>query len=316
MTREELITLKKSSDGLPYVLKSLERDSILFKWKSNTEGFKLPFQPELYLTMVGSIGWNKKDNCWVYGNFEELRDEYGDYTTYICQNMSTTNKRTYELKNHEEVIVCGNTPLYRSRDYERSFYSDLKKEADISIRCQLLNSRLNKAIVAQNDNQKKQIDKAYEAIKLGFPMVIVTDLLEDLNIIDLTDPDDIEKMQYLSSFYQSIEKREANDIGVDLELIDKRAQVTSNEIKQYDDVTTLEYLTMYEMRKAFVEEMKENGYDIEIVGNPVYFDEPKDEDIDNGTFEEAEIEDTENNETPEDSEGKPGESEEDNGDNA
>ena len=64
----------------------------------------------------------------------------------------------------------------------------------------------------------------------------------------------------------------------------------AEEIKQYDDVTTMDYLVMYEMRKKFVEEMKENGFDIEIVPNPVFFDEPKDEDIDEGTFEEAEAE--------------------------
>ena len=49
------------------------------------------------------------------------------------------------------------------------------------------------------------------------------------------------------------------------------------------------------MRKRFVQEMKENGIDIDIVPNPVFYDEPKKEDIDNGTFEAAKSE----QETPE-----------------
>ena len=65
---------------------------------------------------------------------------------------------------------------------------------------------------------------------------------------------------------------------------------------------------MYEMRLAFVEEMKENGYDIEIIPNPIFFDEPKKEDIEEGTFEEAEAEEEE---TPEENE----EEETDNGNN-
>ena len=261
----------KERKTLPYFEKALERDAILFKWKSNDPEFKIPFQPEMILTIFGSLGYDKIHKCWVIGAFNEIRENY-------------------VLKNHEEVIVCGNTPLFRPFNEERSFYAMMKEETDKSIKAQLINSRLNKAFMADSDNKKKQIEKAYEAFKEGFPMIIVTGLLEGLDTVDLTDPDDIEKMQYLSSFYQSLEKREANDFGVDLENIDKKAQVTSEEIRQYNDVTSLEYLIMWEMRQNFVEEMKENGFDIEIIRNPIFFDEPTAKDVNEGTFEEAEAE--------------------------
>ena len=284
---------------LPYYEKSLERDSIYFKWKSKTEGFRLPFQPEMRVTMNGSIGWDKVHNCWVEGAFEELRDELGDYTIYICHTLNTENIRNYQLKNHEEVIVCGNTPLYRPFDQGRRFYAQFKDETDKSIMCQLINSRLNKAIIADTDAKAKQIKAAFDAIELGLPITLVTSLLEGIETLDLTDSEEIEKMQYLSSFYGEIEKREANDSGVDLELIDKRAQVTTNELKQYDDITTLEYLIMYEMRQNFVDEMRENGIEIEIVRNPVFFDEPTKEDIETGEFEAAEPEEPETDPEPE-----------------
>lgn len=309
MTKGELKKLLKGAESrLPYLEKALERDSIYFKWKSNTEGFKLPFQPEMIVTVNGALGYDKKNNRWVKGSFNDIKDDLGDFTEFVAITLGTKNKESYILKNHEEVIVCGNTPLYRDFNDERSFYSYIKSEADKSIICQLINSRLNKAIVVDSDTKKKQIEAAYEAVKLGFPMVLVTSLLETLDTVDLTDPDDIEKMQYLNSFYQTMEKREANDSGVDLELIDKRAQLTSNELKQYDDITTLEFLIMYEMRLNFVEEMKENGYDIEIIPNPIFFDEPKKEDIDEGTFEEAEAEEAKETpeETPEEEEAKDG----------
>ena len=294
--------LKRALDGakskLPYFEKALERDSIYFKWKSNDPEFKLPFQPEMLLTANGALGYSPKLSKWVVGSFNEIKDIYGDFIEFIGITLDTREKIAEPLINHKDVIVCGNTPLYRDFNDERSFYSYIKTETDKSIICQLINSRLNKAIVVDSDPKKKQIETAYEAVKLGFPMVLVTSLLETLDTIDLTDPDDIEKMQYLNSFYQTMEKREANDSGVDLELIDKRAQLTSNELKQYDDITTLEYLIMYEMRLSFVEEMKENGYDIEIIPNPIFFDEPKKEDIDEGTFEEAE-EEEKPEETPE-----------------
>ena len=120
-------------------------------------------------------------------------------------------------------------------------------------------------------------------------------------------------MQYLSGFYSTIEKRESNDLGIDLENIEKRAQVTTEEIKQYNDYTTLEFLQMYEMRLNFVEEMKEAGFNIEIVPNPVYYDEPKKEDIDNGTFEDQKAE--EENTDPESEAPEEKEEENDNGGN-
>lgn len=289
MTRKELQKLvEKAKTTMPYDLKSIERDAILFKWKSLDPNFKIPFQPEILLSTEGALGYDKIKNKWVVGSPTGLFDEYGDYKSFVCRTLDNTDMLGYTAANHTQVIMCGNTPLYRSFDAEREYYSGLKTETDRSIRAQLILSRLSKAIVAENDNKAKEIRKAFEDIKEGNLLVLTTTLLENIETLDLTDSADIEKMQYLSSFYQTIEKREANDYGVDLELIDKRAQVTSNEFKQYDDVTTLEYLIMFECRQRFVDEMKENGFNIEIVRNPVFFDEPTKEDIEEGEFEEAE----------------------------
>lgn len=275
-----------------YYNKSLERDSILFKWKSDS--LKLPYNPEFYLTEHGSIGYLIKEKKWVIGTFTGIMDEYGDFTTYVYHSLNTEDVQTGEATNHKDVIVCGNTILYRPFVEERKYYSEMKEETDKSILCQLLNTRLNKALVALNDKQKRQIEAAYEKVINGFPMIIVTSLLDDLQSVDLNDPREIDKMQYLSSFFQTMEKREANDFGIDLENLDKRAQVSTDEIKQYDDVTTMEYLIMYESRMRFVEEMKENGFELEIVRNPIFFDEPTKEDIETGEFEDAENSDQEN----------------------
>lgn len=272
-----------------YRKKALERDTILFKWDS--KDIKVPYNPEFYLTTMGSLGYDLVNKRWVKGSFTGIMDEYGDFTTYVGTTLNSTPE-TVRLTNHTEVVVCGNTLFYRPFNDERDYYSELKAETDTSIECQLINSRLNKAIVAENDQKKKQIEAAYKAIKNGYPLVLVTSLLESLDVIDLTDPDDIEKMQYLSGFYQTIEKREANDSGIDLENVEKRAQLSVEEIKQYSDYTTIEFLTMYESRLRFVNEMRANNIDISIVKNPVYFDEPTESDIDTGSFESAETEDT------------------------
>lgn len=290
-----------------YKEKALERDIILFKWKTNM--IKLPLNPEFYVTEMGSLGWDLVHQKWVKGSWTGELDDEGDYTTFVALTLATT-PQTYTLKNHEEVIVCGNTPLYRPFGEEREFYAMMKSETDDSILAQLINSRLNKAFIAYSDQQKKQIEIAYEAFKTGAPMVIVTTLLQGIETADLTDPDEIEKMQYLSSFFKEIDKREANDAGIDMNSIDKRAQVNNVEMNQNEDVTSLEYLVMYEMRQRFVEEMRAAGItDFEIVKNPVFFDEPTSKDIENGTFEAVK----DNEETPEEAPKEPKEEEADDG---
>ena len=275
---------------------ALDQDILLFKWKS--EDVKLPRNPEFYLTTTGLLGYDLIKGRWVIGSFTKQTDELGEYTTFIYKTLATTPE-TGELKNNEEVIVCANTPTYRPNTAEREFFAEMKEETDKSIKTQLLNTRLNKALIAENDSKRRQILKAFDDVKDGKPAVIVTSLFEELRNVDLTDPAEIEKMQYLSSFYQTLEKRESNLRGLDLEIIDKKAQVTSSEIKQYDDFTTLEFLVKYEERLKFVEKMKEKGINIEIVPNPIFFDEPTKEDIEEGTFEAAEAEEEQTEENTE-----------------
>ena len=45
---------------------------------------------------------------------------------------------------------------------------------------------------------------------------------------------------------------------------------------------------MFEMRQKFAEEMEKNGLSVQIERNPVFYDEPTEADVNNGTFETAE----------------------------
>lgn len=282
-----------------YVNIQINRDINLFKWKSDT--MKLPRDPEFWVSTTGTLGYNKITGKWVRGNFTGILDDEGDFTTFVALPLATTNVGAKELKNHEEVIVCRNNPLCLPNNNQNEWFSKLKSENDTSLLGMILLTRLSKIIEAFSDAQKKQIEEAFKNIKEGLPVVITSSILEDLKIQELTDPEYIDRIQYLSGLMQEIDKREANLKGIDLELLDKRAQVTSNELKQYDDITTLDYMIKFIERQRFVEEMKENGYELEIVRSPIFFDEPTIEDADEGTFEAKEEEELpeENNETEE-----------------
>ena len=250
---------------------------------------KLPRDPEFYLAVEGLLGYDLKNNIWVRGSFTGILDNFGDFTTFIAMPLRTDTE-AYELRNHDEVIVCRNNPLCLSNEAQNEWFSKLHSENDTSLLDMILLTRLNKAIVAYSDAQKKQIETAFENIKEGLPVVFTSSIIEELNLLELTDPEYIDRIQYLSGLMGEIDKREANYKGIDLELLDKRAQVTSNELKQYDDITTLDYMIKFNERMRFVEEMKENGFEIEITRSPIFFDEPTKEDAEEGTFETKEDE--------------------------
>lgn len=274
-----------------YMNIALNRDILSFTWRSKS--IKLPRDPEFWLATNGTLAFDKIKQKWKRGQFTGVLDDEGDFETYVAIPLSSSNPGAEDRKNHKEIIVCRNNPLCLPNTASNEWFAKLKAESDTSLLCMILLTRLSKIIEAFSDAQKNQIDAAFKNIKEGLPVVITSGILEDLKIQELTDPDFIDKIQYISGLMQEIDKREANLKGIDLELLDKRAQVTSNELKQYDDITTLDYLTRYVERLRFVEEMKENGFDIEIVPNPIFFDEPKKEDIDEGTFESKEAEEEE-----------------------
>ena len=274
-----------------YINIAINRDILSFTWKSNS--LKLPRDPEFWLSTNGVLAFDKIDKKWKRGQFTGVLDDEGDFETYVAIPLSSSNPGAEDRKNHEQIIVCRNNPLCLPNTAQNEWFAKLKAESDTSLMCMILLTRLSKMIEAFSDAQKNQIEAAFKNIKEGLPVVITSSLIEDLKISELTDPDFIDKIQYISGLMQEIDKREANLKGIDLELLDKRAQVTSNELKQYDDITTLDYLTRYVERLRFVEEMKENGFDIEIIPNPIFFDEPKKEDIDEGTFESKEAEEEE-----------------------
>ena len=60
MTRKQLQELvEKAKTTMPYDLKSIERDAILFKWRSLDPEFKIPWQPEILLSTEGALGYDK-----------------------------------------------------------------------------------------------------------------------------------------------------------------------------------------------------------------------------------------------------------------
>lgn len=295
-------------DSYAYRMRMYNLLNILFNWKT-PEGFKMLKKAELFLHINGSFGYDLKNKKWVIGRFNTILDDDGDYTEYVCHTLSTTDKQCYVLKNHEEVVVCGNNLLYSTDNTFIRYFADTLQETDISIYHQLMNSRNIPALTGIDDNERKEVVNLFAQRKAGCPVTISTDLLNDVKTLDICDNTALDRLSTLDNFHEELIKRFCNGFGIDVETKEKKAQVNSMELDSFGDYSTLYFLAMFQAREDFCKEMQENGIDIEVVRNPIFWDEPTEEDIEEGEFELMEEKGEENvgqedGETERDSEGE------------
>ena len=260
-----------------FQLRFLEKLNNLFHYESDS--IIIPHNLEYYFRLYGSVGYYIKGKRFVCGYVNEgSRDENGNPTQYNAWDLST-NKRSYNLKIGEEVIVGYNNALHFSDRAIIDYYCNLLKEIDVSIKYQIINSRLVPILAVSDDRLKKEAENMFESVQAGRPFVICTDLMEDLKTLDIIDNQNIDKMQYLTSTHEAISKRLFNEFGIDAESIDKRAQVNNLELAGQKDVTCLNFLSYVEERYAFCERMREAGIDIRCIPSPIYATEPNEEEI-------------------------------------
>lgn len=270
---------------ITYRNKFLRKLDIAFSYKS--DNIKIPKRIEKIIHENGSIGYDKVHKKWVKGNFNELTDDDNDYTTYVCRTLSSYPE-TYELKNHEEVIVCGNNSLYKTDLDELEWFSEMLSETDVSIYYQLLNSRNIPMLQVNDDNTKNEVEKAFNDRKAGRPVITLASLMSDIKTLDITDPSSIDKISTLDNFHEELIKRWCQSYGIEIATKEKKAEVLTDELHSEEDFLTLNFLEMYQARLEFVKEMKEIDPSFELVRNSIYWDEPTEEDIDNGTFKKEE----------------------------
>lgn len=247
----------------------------LFHWDGEID---FPPMFETLLRLYGSIGYSLTDKTWYAGIWDGRTDDLGRPIGYNGHKLST-NKEAKNFTIGKDFILCWNNSLHASDAPIIEWYSDLMREGDKSLKCLLMNSRFAPIIMATNDNVKDQIDKAVKSIYEGKPYVISTQMVQDAKTIEFLDPEMADKLQYLTSFSEEIKKRLYGEFGIEIKNEDKRAQVSVEELKKEEDLISLNYLSYYEARLKFVEEMKAAGINISVTPSPIFADEPTEEEI-------------------------------------
>lgn len=148
------------------------------------------------------------------------------------------------------VLIWNNTEFVG--DFIISWYAKMFKEIDISMEANVFNSRLHPIPVARNSKIKSAIDNIFKSIKGEnknndtYTILSDTAFAEEINgtaskidVLNLTDVKDVDKLQYLSKFHDDLLRRFCTLYGQAMQTTGKMAQQTIEELQGYDSFSMI-----------------------------------------------------------------------------
>ena len=262
-------------------VRMFNRLNYFFKWKSGEgdEGKKIiiPEGLEILLRMAGALVFIPDKEIFSFAQPVGF-DNYNKPLRFDAISFGTEEKESFQL-DASECIELKNNALGLPDFNEISFMSYEKAQTDVSRMFQLLFSRLTPLFETDSDKAFQAMTEALKEIEEGKPGIIKTSILDEVKTLDFLDPNAIAKMECLTNYDEILDKHIANRFGASLDSKNKKAQVSTEELNAYDDLTTSDYLANYEPRLEFCEEMRKAGFNIECIPNPIFADEPTEEEI-------------------------------------
>lgn len=200
----------------------------------------------------------------------------GDDVVAACGSLSgdpdyyyrgTEFEGTYALGNISgkrgvDVAVGFNNSLYLP-DFDILRYESILTEIDVSEALNVLFSRLLKIPVVANQKEKEAVTDLIKSLLKGeFGALTSSNLFAKiadgknvLDVLELSDVDDIKNLQYLAQYRDNVLKRFYNRHGHSLQTTGKVAQQTTDEIHGMDSVSMIYALNKLEFRRRMCDEV-------------------------------------------------------------
>lgn len=171
-------------------------------------------------------------------------------------------------------IVFGYNNRIGKADSDIVKYAEFFNEIDKSILINVLNSRLTLIPTVKDEKDRQTVKEILKNIYNGKSDVIVskniiTDYLQnkkcDIDTIELTRPEEIERVQYLSKLYDDMLSRFWSMYGHPMNFTGKMAQLTKEELKGYDTFSRIKPLNMLSERQKFCKTINNTfGLDVSV----------------------------------------------------
>lgn len=177
-------------------------------------------------------------------------DAYGYGSEVIA---TTQNGKSYEGKIGEDIAIFKNN-TYMYPEYYILQTAEILTELYTSLRCNVINARLAPIGKAKTDSQKNALKTAFNDIYKGIPNVIKDgNIFEGDNslIENFTDVKNSQYIPYLSQLEDDILQKFYYHYGLNLNNVNKRAQVSAEEVTGADPlVWTVPLQKLGELKKG------------------------------------------------------------------
>ena len=251
-------TIKRQNMHFGYLLSA---DEMMFDYTGLPDTIEQKFLED-YLNISGSAAIARVNGVLYaapYAGRAGRVNQYGE-----GENVETNTPNGIEIagKVGETVAVIYNNTA-RTSENDLWFDSSTFTEIDKSSNANIIFARIAPIFAAADDKTKDAIKKIIENVISG-NMEIVTsenifselqlgDNLSGLKTIDVTEPERIQYIQYLSQFYDVVMRRHFSRRGLPMRTPTKAAQQSTDEIHGLDSVSWFYPLNKLNSRRAGVE---------------------------------------------------------------
>lgn len=253
----------------------LQSDLSMFEYEGLPAGMD-PVWIEKYLNIAGSIGITRTPETYVpelLPDAPEYRpkysvcplpsrdgnvDQYGD-GSHLAGSTATVS---IEGDLGVDAVIIYNRDT-RLPELDNMIDADSLMQIDKSAAINVILSRIAPVFSCYNDKTGKALDKMLDEILDGKLKTIVSGDVKDLlkmgidggtEILEITHPEKIQYIQYLSQYYDVIIRRHYNRRGLSVRTGTKAAQQSADEIHGLDAVSWIIPLAKLESRKRGFEQ--------------------------------------------------------------
>ena len=191
---------------------------------------------------------------WVIGNvsFEGVDlNEYGELQDAHVFDRAGHDELFKDWLNSQECFVFFNNRNH-TPDINIPRYADLLAKIDISLNANIVNSRMSPIVVAKDNNTKNQLAEIIKQNHDGHTEVITSpnilnDTGDDITVVNITDVNASDKIQYLLHAKDDLTREFLNLYGLHITGTGKMAQQSVEEITGSNNAALV---IPYEMMKA------------------------------------------------------------------
>lgn len=234
-----------------------------FKYSGFEKSDPPPEFIEKCLITTGLVGIGKAPNgdlIACHGSLSGEPDYYYRGTqfegVYSTGNISGTRGK--------DIVVGWNNSLY-APDLDVLRIESILAETDVSEKLNILFARLLRIPVVSDSKEKAALEESIKNLLNGnIAAFVSSNLFKEisegknlLNLIELSDVKEVDKLQYLVQYRENVMKRFYNRHGHSIQTTGKIAQQTTDEIHGMDSVSLVYPMNQLEFRKRMCEEVNE-----------------------------------------------------------